>query len=100
MMNRQFQLKNKVANELLNERYVSIHQKDLNENIVTDVISFVASPLYTIIRSILGGEAEEAPKINRPDESIVNPEQLKLPAPRTRYTTTPGFQLSRASTIA
>ena len=99
-MNRQFKLKNTIADELLNERYDSIHQKDLNENIVSDVINIVSNPLYSVIRALLGGQTEETPKMNKPDDSIVNPEQLKLPAPRTRYMTPPGLQLSRASTIA
>jgi hypothetical protein len=99
-MNRQFQLKNKIVDELLSERCGLGSQKDLNENIVGDVINIVSNPLYSVIRAILGGQPEETPRFNKPDDSTINPEQLKLPAPRTRYTTTPGFQLSRASTIA
>ena len=102
-MKNSFQLKNPLVEQILRERYVQKHGEKLNEDIISDAssfYSFITNPIQMLIRTFLSGNPEEAVKFAKANTELVNPEQLKLQAPRVRYSTPPGMQLSRASTIA
>lgn len=117
MMNNKFQLNNPVVENILNQRYKSKNIKNLNEDIpLIGAIESIgkaavqgvglasqlvfSGPLMSIIKNLLSGTPEEAPKFVKASEQIINSDELNIPAPKMKYTTPSGFQLSRASTIA
>lgn len=94
-------IKNKIVENILRQRTGLNKNQDLNESL-GEMLPY-ASETYFIIKKILGKRAPETEStvdpISQP-ETIVNPRALTQDAPSVRYVTTPGFQLSRASTIA
>lgn len=93
-MNRQFKLNNPVVEKLLDERCaIKSDKQELNE--------FFLDPISMIIKALLGGtEPEAAPGFVKTPQEEIDPKSLQISAPSVRYSTAPGFQLSRASTIA
>lgn len=99
-MNRHFKLKNPIVENILSQRCKLPEEEVLNENL-TQLLSLALNPLSTLIQSLLSGErTEEAEKFETPDGGQINPENLQIDAPKVRYESPPGLQLSRASTIA
>lgn len=100
-MNKQFKLKNPVVEEILKNRSgFNSKNEELNESL-TELIAFTLSPISSIIKSLLGmGELEDSAKFVKTDNALVEPESLQIEAPKVRYSSPPGLQLSRSSTIA
>lgn len=94
-------IKNKIVENILKQRSEIERNSDLNESL-GEMLPY-ASETYFIIKKILGKKPEETDTTVEPvsqPEVLVNPKSLTQDAPSVRYLTTPGFQLSRASTIA
>ena len=102
-------MKNKIVEEILNKRYCKTHNTEQLDEIVSHAMKAAEhlfdSPLfYSYIKSILTNLPNETSPLefNPLEEPTIvktTGQQYSRP-PSMTYTRVPGFQLSRASTIA
>lgn len=80
--------------------FYSSKQK-INESVL-GLIPAYGSEIYFILKNLnLIGKKTQPDEINSiPSDSTIEPKSLMMNSPSVRYGTTPGFQLSRSSTIA
>lgn len=93
-------IKNKIIKEII-ETKTGIKEIDPLHESLEGAMAYGAET-YLLVKKILGKMTEESSGIDvlSQPESKIDPKSLTQEAPSVRYLTTPGFQLSRASTIA
>jgi hypothetical protein len=86
-------LNNQIVENLLDKRY-SKKTVNINEDIISDILS----PVYSLLKTIIGGKStEKAPQVDIPSESIATPKQI--PTVTVKYSTAPGLNFARTSRI-
>jgi len=93
-------IKNKIVKQII-ETKTGIKEIDPLHESLEGAMAYGAET-YFLVKKILGKMTQEGPGIDvlSQPETKVDPKSLTQDAPSVRYLTTPGFQLSRASTIA
>jgi hypothetical protein len=93
-------IKNKIVKQIL-ETKTGLKEIDPIYESLENVAAYGAET-YFLLKKILGKMTEEKSNIDvlMQPESKIDPNSLRQEAPSVRYSATPGFQLSRASTIA